>query len=107
MGTKDDNLSSDADKAAEGFIARINPLGDISSKKLFGGYGNFEGGKMFALVNSNGQVFLKANDTSWGRFEEAGSRSLGIMPYSQIPNYVMLDDESLFEWTGEAIKLSK
>ena len=107
MGTKGDKLSSETGKAAEEFVARIAPLGDISSKKMFGGYGIFESGKMFALVNSNGQVFLKFDDTNRGRFEEAGSISHGKMPYYQIPNYVMLDNESLFEWTREAIKLSK
>ena len=107
MGTKGNKLSSETGKAAEEFVARIAPLGDISSKKMFGGYGIFESGKMFALVNSNGQVFLKVDDTNRGRFEEAGSGSHGKMPYFQIPNFVMLDEKSLFEWTREAIKLSK
>ena len=107
MGTKGDKLSSETGEAAEEFVTRIRPLGDISSKKMFGGYGIFEGGKMFALVNSMGQAFLKVDDTNRGRFEEAGSTSHAKMPYFQIPNFVMLDNKSLFEWTGEAIELSK
>ncbi len=107
MGTKGDKLSTDTGEAAEEFVSRIKPLGDLSSKKMFGGYGVFEDGTMFALVNSKSQVFLKVNDSNRSRFEEAGSGSHSKMPYFQIPNYVIQDDESLFEWAGEAIRLSK
>jgi len=53
MGTKDSKLTSGATDSAEGFVGRLQPLGDVTSKKMFGGYGIFESGKMFALVGIN------------------------------------------------------
>lgn len=107
MGKKGDKLTDKATAACENFISRVEPLGDVSNKKMFGGYGIFESGKMFALVNSSGEVFLKVGDINWYRFKDAGSKSHGRMPYFQIPQAVMENTEKLFEWTRESIELSK
>ena len=107
MGTKGDKLTDKATAACENFVSRVDTLGNVSDKKMFGGYGIFESGKMFALVNSSGEVFLKVGEINRHRFEEAGSKSHGRMPYFQIPQAVMEDTELLFEWTRESILLSK
>ena len=44
MTTKDDNLST---KAVKEFAGRILPLGGITHKKMFGGYGVFESGPRY------------------------------------------------------------
>jgi DNA transformation protein len=83
-------------------------LGDISSKKMFGGYGVFEEGKMFALVNSAGGVFLKAAaEADREKFIAAGCAQHGRMPYFQLPDAVLADDDQLLAWAGEAIRKSK
>ena len=74
---------------------------------MFGGYGVFEGGKMFALVDAKGRVFMKAVDENRGRFTAMGAEKHGRMPYYQIPAEVLADEATLLEWTAEAIKLSK
>ena len=107
MGTKDSKLTPGATDSAEDFVDRLRPLGDVTGKKMFGGYGIFESGKMFALVNSQGVIFLKAVDANRPRFEQAGSPQHGKMPYFQIPEEVLADDDQLFEWSAEAIQLSK
>ena len=107
MGKKGAKLTGDADAAAAEFTSRVLPLGAISNKKMFGGYGIFEGGKMFGLIDSSGAVFLKATDTNRMRFENAGAEAHGRMPYYRIPEDVMSDDELLFEWVQGAIEVSK
>lgn len=107
MGTKDSKLTPGATDSAETFVDRLRSLGDVTSKKMFGGYGIFESGKMFALVNSQGNIFLKAVDANRPRFEQASSPQHGKMPYFQIPDAVLADDDQLFEWSAEAIQLSK
>jgi DNA transformation protein len=107
MGTKGDQLTNDAARVVQEFVGRVNPLGDITDKKMFGGYGVFESGKMFALVNSGGDIYLKVVDENRPRFDDYGAEPHGRMPYYQIPDVVLQDDETLFEWVGEAISLSK
>ncbi len=107
MGKKGARLTAEASEAAAEFSSRIMPLGDISTKKMFGGHGVFEGGKMFGLVDSSGVVFLKATDSNRGRFERAGADAHGRMPYYQIPMDVLDDDDLLLDWVRGAIEASK
>ena len=107
MGTKDSKLTPDAAESVAAFTDRIRPLGDITTEKMFGGYGVFESAKMFALVNSDCQLFLKAAGDEREKFEAAGSDQHGRMPYFRIPDPVLTDDHQLLEWTGAAIQKSK
>jgi DNA transformation protein len=107
LGKKGDKLTEAAATAAEEISGRLLPLGDITSKKMFGGYGIFEGGKMFALVDTAGDIYLKVSDGNRSQYEAAGAQRHGRMPYYQIPEAVMADNETLLEWARSAIALSK
>ena len=74
MGEKDAKLTNASTEAAEGLQLRLLVLGDVTIKKMFGGYGVFDSGTMFALVDSQGGIFFKADDTNRERFENAGSK---------------------------------
>ncbi|MBT3338156.1 MAG: TfoX/Sxy family protein [Anaerolineae bacterium] len=89
------------------FVGRIFPLREITTKKMFGGYGVFEEGTMFALITAAGGVHLKVDDSNRPRFEEAGAGKHGRMPYYQIPKQIFDDDTQLLAWTQEAIAVSK
>ncbi|MCK5429463.1 MAG: TfoX/Sxy family protein, partial [Anaerolineales bacterium] len=52
MGKQGDKLTNSSTQAAEDLQRRLSALGEITTKKMFGGYGIFESGKMFALVDS-------------------------------------------------------
>ena len=73
---------------------------------MFGGYGVFESGTMFALVTKEGGVYLKSGEANLARFEQAGANKHGRMPYYQIPENVFEDDSQLMEWAQEAIEVS-
>lgn len=107
MTINDEKEKKPATIAVEQFSERIFPLGEITHKKMFGGYGVFEGGAMFALVTSDGGVYLKVDDTNRRRFDHAGTNKHRRMPYYQIPEQVLEDDSQLLEWTQEAIVVSK
>ena len=107
MGKKGAKLTAKSTSAAENFVASLKTLGDISSKKMFGGYGIFEDNTMFALVNSEGSVFFKADDTSKVNYEQMGSHKHGKMPYFNIPDRILNDDSELLKWAEESIKRSK
>ena len=74
---------------------------------MFGGYGIFESKVMFALVNSRGEVFLKAGDSNRERFRKAASTSHGKMPYFSIPASILKNDKSLREWVQASIVVAK
>ncbi|RME46243.1 MAG: TfoX family protein [Chloroflexi bacterium] len=78
-----------------------------TTRRMFGGYGIFEGGKMFALVNKEGEIYLKVGDANRGRFEALDAKPHGRMPYYRIPDEILADDARLLEWVREAIAISK
>ena len=107
MEKKGDKLTSESSKSAEDIQNRLAELGDIRVKKMFGGYGVFEEDKMFALIDSNGRVFFKIDDTNQARFEGAGSEKHARMPYYSVPEDVLDDDDLLEEWARISIRISK
>ena len=107
MGEKGAELTNDSSQAAEDIQSRLTGLGNIRTKKMFGGYGVFEDDKMFALIDSGGQVFFKVDDTNLASYVEAGSEKHSRMPYYQVPDDVFGDDELLEEWAASSIKISK
>ncbi len=62
-------------KARNGFVDylvdQLEPLGDVTAKSMFGGYGIFFRGVMFGLV-SDDEFFLKVDDESRPEFEREG-----------------------------------
>lgn len=103
MGTKGDKLTSAATEQAVALVDDLAALGDVTSKKMFGGYGIFESGVMFVLIDTEGTAHLRATADSEARYREAGSTKHGRMPYWSIPDDVAADEAKLVEWTTLAL----
>jgi DNA transformation protein len=80
------------------------PLGEVKSRAMFGGYGIFHEGDMFALI-SGSRLFFKVDDSNRAAYETAGSRRFHPMPYYEVPADVMEDSEKLTDWAGTAISV--
>lgn len=107
MGTKGERETSASGQSAELLLARIDGLGNITSKKMFGGYGIFNEGKMFGIVDSKGNCFLKVDDDLKLEFEALGSEKHSKMPYFSIPESVINDHDKLSELTSKSMALVK
>lgn len=107
MGKKGDRLTGDATETAEMLVDALGALGDVTSRKMFGGYGVFLDGVMFALVDSAGVPHLRTDESTTDQFEEAGSNKHSRMPYWSIPGAVVGDSEKLVEWGTEALEVAR
>jgi len=107
MGTKGDKLTGASLLSAEELQDRLMPLGIIHIRKMFGGYGIFEEDTMFALVDSSGVIFFKADDTNIQLFQDSGSQKHSRMPYYQVPDEVLADEKAMQEWAQSSITVSK
>ena len=107
MGTKGDKLTCASSISAQELQDKLIALGDIRIRKMFGGHGVFEEDSMFALVDSQGSIYFKADDTNVQLFEAAGSEKHGRMPYYQVPTEVLADEKVLQEWAQSSISVSK
>ena len=107
MGKKGSKLSADAESVAANLLESLASLGDVSSKKMFGGLGIFESGTMFGIVDSKGAVFFRAGDANTALFEQAGSHRHGKMPYYSVPDSVLGGPADLLRWGKGAIEASR
>ncbi len=92
-----------ADKGfLEHVITLLSPLSSISSRSMFGGYGIFSEGNMFALI-SGSTLFFKVNDSNIANYKRVGSRQYKPMPYYEVPADVFEDTAKLLVWAQESI----
>lgn len=107
MGEKGSKSTAATQKAAEEAFEKLKSLGDVTLKKMFGGYGLFESKKMFALISPEGRLYFKVNDTNRQQYQEAGSKQHLKMPYFQVPEQILNNDHLLREWARVSIGIAK
>lgn len=89
----------------------------ITSKKMFGGYGIYKNGYIFAIITSDTGLYFKVNDELKERYKNAGStpfvytghksRKPMEMSYWLLPEEIMDDKDTLFEWVMDSVEVSK
>jgi DNA transformation protein and related proteins len=78
----------------------------VYSRKMFGGYGIFESGAMFALITSEGIIHFKIDQSNRKRFEDAGAEQYGKMPYFEVPKIVLKNKQKLHKWARDSIDIA-
>lgn len=86
------------------------PVAAVSVKRMFGGHGVYADGLFFA-IETGGEVYLKADQHSAARFQEAGcrpfvyqakNRAIAIS-YWSLPDQALEDGDELARWVGLAV----
>lgn len=101
--------SEDIAHAVELFSA----LGDITTRKMMGGLCLYHKGTIFALLMSDGQLYLKGAGpfqqvledegcTRWS-YQREGRDSPTYMPYWTMPDAAMDDPEDAAHWARRAL----
>ncbi len=86
-------------------MALLVPLGEVTGRAMFGGYGIFEADSMFALI-SGSTLYFKVNDSTRADYEAAGSSQFRPMPYWEAPAEVLEDEDDLRRWASNAIAVA-
>ena len=82
---------------------QLTPLGGIGGRAMFGGYGIFHEGVMFAII-SDDTLYFKVNDSNRAVYESAGSWSFPhSRSYYEVPADVLDDTARLQEWARAAL----
>jgi DNA transformation protein and related proteins len=84
-------------------VTLLTPIGGISGKPMFGGYGIFHEGAMFALI-SQSELYFKVDDLN--RAAYVGARQFRPMPYFEIPEAIISDSPKLLKRAADAIKVA-
>jgi DNA transformation protein len=74
---------------------------------MYGGYGLHRDGVMFAIVDAEGRLYLRADARTAQAFEAAGSTQHARMPYWEVPEPVREDPELLRDWAAAAAEVAR
>lgn len=107
MGIKGDKASELSAQAAELIIEKLESLGPIRSKKMFGGHGIFHDGQMFAMINSEGETSFKYDESNEAALLKAGGTAHAKMPYISITEKTIANFDLLLKLADDAIDVSK
>lgn len=106
-----------ADKGFHEYILHevLYDIEGISSRAMFGGYGIYKDGLIFALI-ADGKLYFKvgqSNIEDYKRYEskpfvyEMGDHKSTTMSYWELPESVMEDRVELREWIEKAVHVSR
>jgi DNA transformation protein len=90
------------------------PLGDVTSKRMFGGYGFFMDGLMFGLV-AESTLYLKTDEENKALFENKGlepfiyekTNKNVVMSYYQSPEDAVDSSDAMAFWAKSAFAAAK
>ena len=105
MGSKGARTKTAGIEAAAELEETLAPLG-ITSRAMFGGFGLFKDDVMFAIIDSEGRLYLRADATTAVAFEAAGSTQHARMPYWEVPEPIRGDADELREWAATAAEVA-
>jgi len=92
-------------------------MDNITSKRMFGGYGVYKDGHIFAIITSDGELYFKVDEELKKKFKKHGSKPFVYtghknrgpveMPYWTLPEEIMEDREELTEWVETSTEVSR
>ena len=91
-------------------LEQLAGAGRVTPRAMFGGVGLYLDGLFFALIDDD-TLYFKADATTRGRYEQAGSKPFCPFPdqpdkamaYWQVPAEVLEDADELAAWAREAM----
>lgn len=92
----------------------LGHIKSVTSKPMFGGYGIYKEGIIFAII-AHGALYFKVDEINRSDFEESGSKPFVYrgkgrpvaMSYFELPAEIMEDKKRIREWVDKALIASK
>src|SRR5690348_16613938 len=93
----------------------LSGIPGVTSKAMFGGYGIYKNGTIFAII-AEGTLYFKADERTEADFKKYGSGPFIYempngkemsMSYWMLPEDIMEDREVLPDWVDKAVAASK
>jgi DNA transformation protein len=99
-------------KYANQIVEMLRAVGRVEGKAMFGGFGIWESGVMFALLDSESTLYFKTDGRTESAYQEEGATQFAPqvgdkqpvpMPYWSVPASVLDDQEELERWAKQSI----
>lgn len=102
-------------KYAQDMLELLRGCGQVTGRAMFGGFGIWERGVMFALLDSESVLYFKTNSNTESMYQAEGASQFAPtitgkdplgMPYWSVPAAVLDDQEELEKWAKQAISVA-
>ena len=98
----------------EGVVSHLNQVAPVTARGMFGGYGLYCEGIMFALIAYE-TLYFKVDDTNLSRFTTAGMEPFTYdrngkamtMSYYQLPAAIYDDLSLLYDWVESSVAAAR
>jgi DNA transformation protein len=94
-------------------LEQLEPLGEVTARRMFGGAGLYAGDVFFAVVDDD-MLFFKVDETNVGEFIDAGMAPWQPYPdkpatprYYQVPVGVLEDRDQVVAWAKRAVDVGR
>ncbi|MDH3708464.1 MAG: TfoX/Sxy family protein [Cyclobacteriaceae bacterium] len=94
-------------------LDQLSLLESVTPKRMFGGVGFFQEGKMFGMLNSKSTFLLKVDDSNREDYLELGMAPFshnmnkkGSMPYYEVPLDVVESKKEVTGWARKSINIA-
>ena len=102
------------DSFLEFVLEQLDPVGPMTSKRMFGGVGLYAGDLFFGLL-SRDVLYLKTDESNRGMMKKAGARAFepypgqgkGKMQYFSVPAAILEDNEELIAWATKSVAVAR
>lgn len=92
----------------------LHGIPNITSRKMFGGYGLYKDGIIFGLL-TEGRIYFKVNDSNRADFEARNSkpfeyirkRKTVMLSYWELPAEVLENSDELPQWIEKALEVRR
>ena len=102
-------------KYANQMLEMLRPAGSVTGRAMFGGFGIWENGVMFALLDSESVLYFKTDAITETAYQAEGSSQFAPqvgekpptpMPYWSAPVTILDDQEEFEKWAKQAIAVA-
>lgn len=98
----------------EYLVEQLQPLGEVTARPMFGGWGVYADGRMFALV-ADDAFYIKVDDINCPEFEARGLKPFrydtkngrATIRYYEPPAEALDDREILCAWARKGVEAAK
>lgn len=92
----------------------LNVLGAVSARRMFGGYGIYKNGLMFAIVVDD-VLYFKTSPASVSAYQSRGLPPFTYqkqgktcqIAYYQCPDEALEEPEAMLHWAGQAFEVAR
>ena len=98
-----------SDEFRDYILDQLRALENITVRRMFGGAGVFQAGKIFAVIAQD-IIYFKVDNSNIDDYRNAGSVQFKpfenkdmMMPYFQVPHGVLEDSDELCRWALKSL----